>query len=82
MVSLMSLCVQARSVPASHQNESTGRAESWRAYRAVAYRVPPIMLLDWHTENACVRDPDAGCDDDQRYEDYCRVDLQPQRYPL
>lgn len=39
-------------------------------------------MLDRHTENACVRDPDSARDDHHPYEDDSHVDRQPHRYPL
>ena len=54
--------VRARSIAASHQNESTARAESGRA------------RLDWHTENACVyitTSPNTNSSDGQ----YARIGI-------
>jgi hypothetical protein len=38
--------------------------------------------LDWHTENACVREPNSARDDHHPYEDDQHVDCQPSGYLL
>jgi hypothetical protein len=68
--SLMRVCVKARCVAASHQIESTARAES---LRALCYEIEGLNLRE--------SEPDADADENQANDDQCYVDGQRERYP-